>query len=615
MTVLREAIVLPALFLTVSLLGGLRVDSDVRLVPPPLLALVLGLLLLGVLTRARALAPDRLMNASRGPLENLSGLVVLLALFGACAQVFNLVTPDTGLLHALIGVFFLVQLLTTLAGVRERHALLRSLAVLFGAAFLLRFVVLESLYAPEGGALKRVLTALMEGVTLGTLDYQPHAAATGYVAFLTLVLFLVGLALLPPAAPQTGLERGPGTQLPLVRGELLLVIVLALSAGCQGRSDAEAPAPANLGEAKASTGGEKSPGSAESRRLADRRDDALSRARVWRQPGVPVSRAQLGENPMGEGAFRPTDEVSCRFVLESVGGSTPKFNCQLPTGDVIKVKYGESNQELPSEVAASRLLSALGFGADRMFVVRKVRCAGCPPFPFAALRCLAQTGLQAACIPGGLDYDRIVDVQPAVVERRLDGEVIEAVEKQGWAWYELDRIDSARGGSPRAEVDALRLMAVLLAHWDNKAENQRLVCTSGEPADAPCTKPLALIQDLGASFGPTKVDLVNWRRNPMWADRGACRVSMEHLPWAGGTFPERQISEEGRLLLLGLLRQLDASQLEALFTASGVTSFDGLSAEARNPRAWVAAFQDKVRQIEAAGPCPPAATPTNPASR
>ena len=158
-------------------------------------------------------------------------------------------------------------------------------------------------------------------------------------------------------------------------------------------------------------------------------------------------------------------------------------------------------------------------------------------------------------------------------------------------------------------------MAVLLAHWDNKAENQRLVCTSGEAADTPCTKPLALIQDLGASFGPTKVDLVNWQRNPMWADRGACRVSMEHLPWAGGTFPEQQISEEGRVFLLGLLRQLDASQLEVLFTASGVTSFDGLSAEARNPRAWVAAFQDKVRQIEDAGPCPHAATLTNPASR
>ena len=34
------------------------------------------------------------------------------------------------------------------------------------------------------------MTALMEGVTLGTLDYVPTGAATGYVAFLALTLYL-----------------------------------------------------------------------------------------------------------------------------------------------------------------------------------------------------------------------------------------------------------------------------------------------------------------------------------------------------------------------------------------------------------------------------------------
>ena len=39
-------------------------------------------------------------------------------------------------------------------------------------------------------------------------------------------------------------------------------------------------------------------------------------------------------------------------------------------------------------------------------------------------------------------------------------------------------VDPSKGGAPRAHVDALRLLAVFLAHWDNKAENQRLVCLS-----------------------------------------------------------------------------------------------------------------------------------------
>src|SRR4051812_36351004 len=117
MSATREAIVLPLLFLTVMLLGGLRIALDVRLVPPPLVALVLAMLLLGVLVRSGALAPERLMGPERSPLENVSGLVVLLTLFGAAAQIFNLLTPEYGLLHAAFAVCFFVQLATTLAGV------------------------------------------------------------------------------------------------------------------------------------------------------------------------------------------------------------------------------------------------------------------------------------------------------------------------------------------------------------------------------------------------------------------------------------------------------------------------------------------------------------------
>ena len=103
-------------------------------------------------------------------LDNLSGSVVLLSLAAASVQVFTLVTPDRGLLHVLFGTFFFVQLLSTLAGTSDRRALLRSLTVLLGSAFVLRYIVLESLYARSGGALTRMLTALMEGVSLGACN-------------------------------------------------------------------------------------------------------------------------------------------------------------------------------------------------------------------------------------------------------------------------------------------------------------------------------------------------------------------------------------------------------------------------------------------------------------
>jgi hypothetical protein len=75
---------------------------------------------------------------------------------------------------------------------------LRSLAIVLGAAFIPKFIVLAALADPQGGPLKRVLLAMLEGVTLGTLAQVPLHAATGYAAFGTVVLFLAGVAMLPP---------------------------------------------------------------------------------------------------------------------------------------------------------------------------------------------------------------------------------------------------------------------------------------------------------------------------------------------------------------------------------------------------------------------------------
>ena len=335
------------------------------------------------------------------------------------------------------------------------------------------------------------------------------------------------------------------------------------------------------------------------------REDALASARVWTTPAIPVSQANLGDNPPGEGAFADDAEVVCRFTLQEVNGTTPKFYCEMPDKSVVKIKYGTGNPELPGEVAATRLLHALGFGADRMYVVKRVRCAGCPTYPFLALRCLQEVGVKSACLPGGINYESTVAFDAAVIERRLDGRKIEAPPTHvGWAWYELEKVDQSRGGASRAELDAFRLMAMFLAHWDNKSENQRLLCPpDADRPDGSCMRPLAILQDVGATFGPNKLDLHNWQQTPIWADARTCTVSMKSLPFNGATFPDRKISEEGRTLLLGLLEQLSDQQLRDLFEGSGVTTFDQLSGRGRNANNWVSAFRDKVAQIRNAGPC------------
>jgi hypothetical protein len=198
--IVREAIVLPAIFLTVALLGGFRIEAGtdaLRFLPPPLMTLVLAVLLMALLVQGGVLAPWLLMNARRSLIENLSGTAVLVGLFAASAQVFNLLTPEAGMLMVLFDVVFLVLLANTAAAAPDRLRLLRSIAVVLGSAFVVKHVVLAALQGPGGGTGFRIVSFLFEGATLGTFAYPASGPGTGYVAFLTCALFLLGLVLLP----------------------------------------------------------------------------------------------------------------------------------------------------------------------------------------------------------------------------------------------------------------------------------------------------------------------------------------------------------------------------------------------------------------------------------
>ena len=591
MSPIREAIGLPVLLLTIALLGGFRLAEGVRLVPPSLTALILAVLVLGVMIRAGGISTAALLHGERTPAENMSGAVVLATLFAATSQTLNLLIPDTGLLHAVFAIFIFCQLLTIGAARTDRLGSLRSVVVLFGSLFVLRFILLEGLYSTSGSTLNRMLRALLSGATLGGITYEPNAPATGYVAFFTIGLYVVGLLLLPKDSVLPLVPRGSDLGAAMTRSTLLIVLAaLVTSTACR-----KGDPPSGTGQAEPAP---------QALVTSEQREAALRSARVWHEPPIPIGKANLQRNPSGPGSLKDDDVVECKLVIKAMGGTTPKFDCERPGNDVIRVKYGRGNPELHAEIAATRLLSALGFGADRMFVVKKVRCAGCPAFPFQALKCYAETGMQVPCFAGGVNYSATTDFDFVSIERRLEGRRIESAPDQGWAFYEIDRIDEGAGGSPRAHVDALKLLAVFLAHWDNKAENQRLVCLpGGDRPDGSCARPLAILQDLGASFGPNKLDLHNWRSRPVWSDARRCRVTMKDLPWSGATFPDQTISEEGRQFLLSLLGQLSASQIHDLFEGSRVELSEGVTADGRQPLAWAAAFADKVRQVREAGPC------------
>jgi hypothetical protein len=326
---------------------------------------------------------------------------------------------------------------------------------------------------------------------------------------------------------------------------------------------------------------------------SEERGSAIARAQLWTKTDVRSMDIKAG--PQGPGAFAPNQTVVCDFVDETLEGSSPKFSCTQGDGDKLKVKYGRTNGEAFAEVAASRLLWALGFGADHEYPVRVV-CRGCPR------RLLPNSADNAAA--GELVFDI------AAIERKMPGREIEGPEGRGWAWFELDLLDPGVGGATRAERDALRLMAVILQHTDSKRDQQRLVCLdqhAKRESPGSCVHTYMLINDLGETFGragalnlnrTASVNLAGWARTPVWTPSERC---VGNLPqsWSG-TLHDPPITEEGRSFLASLLTQFTDQQMHDLFE---VARFPSRTYDDRHEGgqgdvdAWVRALKDKIDQV------------------
>jgi hypothetical protein len=192
-------VVLPFLFLTVTLLGGLRIGAESRtfiFIAPPLVTLLLATLSLLLFVRGGLLRFHQWVGSDLPPLTNVAHTWMFITIFFASAQAFNSVLPERGLFHWLFSFFFLWTLWNNQFSSFDARRLLRSLTILFGTAFVLKHILLTSLYSPAGGWFNRLAGTLLQGVTLGALETPAFAPATGYITFFTLALYVAGLIML-----------------------------------------------------------------------------------------------------------------------------------------------------------------------------------------------------------------------------------------------------------------------------------------------------------------------------------------------------------------------------------------------------------------------------------
>ncbi len=192
---------LPFLFLSVALLGGLRLSdpgSAFVFVRPSLLCLIFATVLLLLFFRAGLISFEGWFSENFPLSKNLANGAVLLSAFAAATQVFNSLIPENGLPYWVVAFCFFWTLWNYLFTEFDTMKLMRSLAGLFGLAFAAKYLLLANLTAPANESwLRSMIEDPAKNAFTYLLDLPSYSAGTGFIQFFVLVLFLLGLYLLP----------------------------------------------------------------------------------------------------------------------------------------------------------------------------------------------------------------------------------------------------------------------------------------------------------------------------------------------------------------------------------------------------------------------------------
>jgi hypothetical protein len=197
-------LLLPFIFLTVTLLGGWRLGApagEFIFWRPALFCLISAAILMVLFFRARLLLTEGWFSEDFSALKNVANGAVLVTLFAASTQIFNALLPEQGLPFWVFAFCFFWSLWNNLFADFDVKKLLRSLGALFGLAFVVKYLILSTLTAPASeGWLQGILQNPTKEALTWLLDLPRFSAGTGYIQFFTVALYLLGLFLLPPSS-------------------------------------------------------------------------------------------------------------------------------------------------------------------------------------------------------------------------------------------------------------------------------------------------------------------------------------------------------------------------------------------------------------------------------
>ncbi len=325
------------------------------------------------------------------------------------------------------------------------------------------------------------------------------------------------------------------------------------------------------------------------------RNAYIAKASLWvpeSQLNTPALDFKIG--PFPKMKYGVEEVVNCNYVPNAeayeagkANGTTPKFKCAGEDGKKFKVKYGENNREVTTEVAVTWILTAIGAYADRMYPTR-LNCPDCPSDPF-----------KNEADPGAWQNGQQIAIEDKIAER------IESSTNSGIGFNEFYLI------ADRVGAEALSGIAHFFGNTDNKAQNQALACAkkdmaAGADGKAKCLKPIAYMQDTGVTLGGrglfhnSRINYDGWKGESVWLDPSKCvmRLHTAQTSTIKGTDPEgrdmHQIGEQARQMLVRRFSLLSREQLVDIFTAARASKH----APRHSAEDWADLFLDKVRQLK-----------------
>jgi hypothetical protein len=273
---------------------------------------------------------------------------------------------------------------------------------------------------------------------------------------------------------------------------------------------------------------------------------ADKKAVLWKDPGN-IAALDLF---WGKGAAERAPKGPFTFLKQDSSGVQPKIDVRDASGREWDVKFGE---EVHAEIAANRLVWALGYVAEEMYFV-----------PTGAILGMTDPGKFKNFITPDGSFTR--------ASFRLRGDGSKRAE-QRWTFETNPFVNTQ-------ELSGLAILMTMLCNWDIQGtRNNRVLIVDGEEH--------YIVSDLGATFGKmgafpvpkSKWNLVDFRKEEFIEKVEDGKIDLDYEGYGG----INKVSVEHARWFSRLTSQLTDDQLRAALKASGASESEiaGFSARLR----------------------------------